>query len=62
MRHTNIWTPAYLEEAYPFADGESAAAAIARNGDGPGPKSMLRTTRPDYAPETTGAKGTSLAY
>jgi hypothetical protein len=62
MRHTNVRTPAPLEEAYPFADGESSEAAIARHGDGPGPRSMLRTTRPDYDPETTGSKGTSRAY
>ncbi|HEV7863986.1 MAG TPA: hypothetical protein VGR20_14840 [Acidimicrobiia bacterium] len=62
MRHTTIWTPAYLEEAYPFADGESSEAAIARHGDAPGPRSLLKAPRPDYSPETSGPKGTSLAY
>jgi hypothetical protein len=62
MRHTNIRTPAYLEEAYPFADGESSEAAIARHGDGPGPRSLLKAPRPDYDPEATGPKGTSRAY
>ena len=61
MRHDNIRVPAELEEAFPFADGEPAEAAIARHGDGPGPRSMLPATRPDYDPEATGPKGSSRA-
>jgi hypothetical protein len=62
MQHNNIRVPAELEEAYPFADGESAEAAIARHGVGGGPRSMLRATRPDYDPESSGPKGTTRAY
>ena len=62
MRHDVIKTPAPLEEAYPFADGESAEAAIARHGGGPGPKSLLKAPRPNYDPERTGPKGQSRAY
>ncbi len=61
MQHTTIATPAPLEEAYPFEDGENYEAAIARHG-GVGAVSMRRATRSNYSPERTGPKGTSRAY
>ena len=45
-----------LEEAHPFADGESVDAAADRQGEGGGPKSMKRDERPDYDP-SAGPKG-----
>ena len=62
MRHTRIQTPAPLEEAYPFEDGESWQTAVARHGDRPGPRSMRKATRPEYNPQRTGPKGQSRAY
>ena len=62
MRHTTIQVPAPLEEAYPFADGESWQTAVARHGDVPGPRSMLKAARPEYDPQRTGPKGQSRAY
>lgn len=58
-------TPAPLEEAYPFADGECVAAVLARYADaeGPtGPRSLRKAERPAYQPAKTGPKGTSRAY
>jgi hypothetical protein len=58
-------TPAPLEEAYPFADGECVAAVLARYGDavGPtGPRSLRKAERPEYQPDMKGPKGTSRAY
>jgi hypothetical protein len=60
MRHIRISTPAPLEEAFPFENGENWEAAIARHG-GVGTVGMHRTTRPDYDPGRTGPKGTSRA-
>ena len=45
-----------LEEARPFADGESVEAAADRQGEGGGPKSMERDARQDYDP-SAGPKG-----
>jgi hypothetical protein len=45
-----------LEEARPFAEGESAEAAAERQGEGGGERSMLRDERPDYDP-SQGPKG-----
>ena len=45
-----------LEEARPFAEGESVEAAAERQGEGGGPKSMQRDERPDYDP-SSGPKG-----
>jgi hypothetical protein len=45
-----------LEEARPFADGESVEAAAERQGEGGGPKSMERDQNPDYDP-SQGPKG-----
>jgi len=61
MRHTTITTPAPLEEAYPFEDGENYEAAIARHG-GVGAVGMRRADRSSYDPARTGPKGTSRAY
>lgn len=61
MQHTTIATPAPLEEAYPFEDGENYEAAIARHG-GVGAVGMRRASRADYSPERTGPKGQSRAY
>ena len=47
-----------LEEARPFADGESVEAAAERQGEGGGPKSMERDERPDYDP-SSGPKGST---
>jgi hypothetical protein len=44
-----------LEEARPFAEGESVEAAAERQGEGGGEKSMQRDERPDYDP--SGPKG-----
>ncbi len=61
MRHNTISTPAPLEEAYPFEDGENWQAAIARHG-GVGAVSMRRTSRLEYEPGRKGPKGMSRAY
>ncbi len=45
-----------LEEAHPFAEGESIDAAAERQGEGGGPKSMEKDQRPDYDP-SQGPKG-----
>ena len=45
-----------LEEARPFADGESVEAAAERQGEGGGERSMQRDERPDYDP-SQGPKG-----
>jgi hypothetical protein len=45
-----------LEEAHPFAEGESVEAAAERQGEGGGPKSMERDENPDYDP-SGGPKG-----
>jgi len=51
-----------ISKKHPFEDGESVDAAIARQGEGGGPRSLRKAERPDYEPERTGPKGHSRAY